>query len=78
MARVLDLCAERLPRELPDSLDQPKRATGRTSLADRQLAARGVERKAAVRLERMAADEIRSFALAAKPRSSIWNTQTTG
>src|SRR5882724_7864038 len=66
MTRVLDLRADRLPGDLPYRLDQPERAAGGAGLADRQLSARGVERKTAVCLETVAADELRPFALGAE------------
>src|ERR1700677_5038316 len=66
MACILDLRAERLSRELPDRLDKAERAAGSAGLADQQLAARRVERKAAIDLKTMATNEVRSFALGAK------------
>src|SRR4029453_2112424 len=66
MACVLDLGADRLSRDLPDRLDQSERAAGSTGLADRQLSARGVERKTAVCFETVTADEVGAFALGAE------------
>ena len=66
MAGILDPAAEGLAGELPDRLDDPEGTAGRAGLADRQLATRRIQRKAAVHLETVAANEFRGFALASE------------
>src|SRR5437773_9245737 len=66
MARLFDPGSQRLAGDLPDRLDEPERAAGRTGLADRQLAARRIVGKAAVDFETVAANEVRTFAFAAE------------
>src|SRR5580658_10213665 len=56
--RFRHLGAERLSADLPHDLDQAEKAAGGAGLSDRQLAARGVERKRTVGGEAFAAHEI--------------------
>src|SRR5262245_50760765 len=65
--RALDLALAGLLRELPDRLHQPEEAPGGAGLADRELAARGVQREAAVVGEAVLAHELRPVALGAEP-----------
>ena len=58
--------AERLAGKLADGFDNAEMSAGRAGLADRQLPARGVERKSAVGLEGVGADERGPFPLAAE------------
>ena len=66
MPRVLDLRRQGLPGELPHRFDQPEKAAGGTGLPDRQLPARGVERKRAVDRECVARTKSGAFALLAE------------
>jgi hypothetical protein len=68
MPRVRHLSPERRSGELPDGLGNAQMSAGGTSLSHRQLAARGVDRKAAADLETIGADEIGSRAFVAKAK----------
>ena len=58
--------AQRAAGELAHRLDQAEEAAGGTGLADRELAAGGVVREAAVGGERVRADEVGPLALGAE------------
>ena len=66
-ARVGTCAPSALSGELADRFDQAEIAAGRARLADRELAAGGVERQRAVHGEGVGADELRRRALLAEP-----------
>ena len=65
-ARVSDGSAERRASELSYRLDETEISAGGAGLPDRELASRGVVRKAAVRREAVGTDKFRAFAFAAE------------
>src|SRR5262249_432730 len=68
-AHIRPLRAERLARELPNRLGDAEMAAGGAGLADRQLPARGIERKTSVRLKSVGANESRPLAFPAETQA---------
>src|SRR5262249_5902632 len=67
--RIGHLCAERLARELSNSFSDTEMSTSRAGLSDRQLAARGVERKASLHFKGVGANKSRPLAFAAETQA---------